>query len=94
MPSLNKTELVAEVADRSGMSRRDSERAVNAFVEAVEGALGRGDRVVIAGFGTFEVRDRRPRVGRNPQTGEALQIPAGRVPAFKAGKGLKDSVER
>jgi DNA-binding protein HU-beta len=91
---LNKAELVAAVAGRAAMSRRDVERALNAFVETVEEALARGDRVAMAGFGTFEVRDRGPRVGRNPQTGETIQIPASRVPVFRAAKSLKEAVER
>lgn len=86
---MNKNELVAAVAERSGLSRRDSERAVNAFLDAVQDALAKGDKVSLVGFGTFEVRQRGARVGRNPQTGETVRIPATRVPAFRAGKGFK-----
>lgn len=90
----NKTELVSKVADRAGLTKRDAEKAVNAFVETVEEALTGGDKVSLVGFGTFEVRSRSARKGRNPQTGQEITIAAGRVPAFKAGKQLKDSVDR
>ncbi len=86
---MNKNELVAAVAERAGLTRRDSERAVNAFLEAIQDALAEGDKVSLVGFGTFEVRERGARVGRNPQTGETVRIPATKVPAFRAGKGLK-----
>ncbi len=89
---MNKTELVDAVASRAGLSKADADRAVNAFVDAVEGALVRGEKVTVTGFGTFEVRDRAARMGRNPQTGAPLHIPASKSPAFKAGKGLKDTV--
>lgn len=89
---MNKAELVAEVAERSGLTKRDAEKAVNAVVESIEGALTKGDKVSLVGFGTFEVRSRAPRSGRNPRTGESLEISASRVPAFKAGKALKDSI--
>lgn len=91
---MNKVDVVGSVADKAGMTKRDAERAVNAFCEAVEEALARGERVSLVGFGTFEVRERQARQGRNPQTGQTIAIPAGRVPAFKAGKALKDSVDR
>lgn len=89
---MNKLELVNAVADKAELTKRDAERAVNAVVESIEEALKAGDRVSLVGFGTFEVRDRKPRVGRNPQTGQEIRIPAGKVPSFKAGKGLKESV--
>ena len=89
---VNKLELVNAVADKAELTKRDAERAVNAVVESIEEALKAGDRVSLVGFGTFEVRDRKPRVGRNPQTGQEIRIPAGKVPSFKAGKGLKESV--
>ena len=89
---VNKLELVNAVADKAELTKRDAERAVNAVVESIEEALKVGDRVSLVGFGTFEVRDRKPRVGRNPQTGEEIRIPAGRVPSFKAGKSLKESI--
>ncbi len=89
---MNKTELVDAVASRAGLSKADADRAVNGFVDAIEGALVRGEKVTVTGFGTFEVRDRAARMGRNPQTGAPLHIPATKSPAFKAGKGLKDAV--
>ncbi len=90
---MNKQELVSAVAERSGMTKKDVERAVNAVFEVIEESLAGGDRVSLVGFGTFEVRDRAARVGRNPQTGEEIRIAATRVPAFRAGKSLKDAVE-
>lgn len=89
---MNKAELIADVAERAGMSKKDAERAVNAMVESIEQALTNGDRVSLVGFGTFEVRTRAARVGRNPRTGASLEISSSKVPAFKAGKALKDSV--
>jgi DNA-binding protein HU-beta len=91
---MNKAELVAEVADRSGLTKRDAEKAVNAIVESIEGALTKGEKVSLVGFGTFEVRTRAARSGRNPRTGETLKISASKVPAFKAGKALKDTVSK
>lgn len=90
---MNKTELVAGVAAKTGLTKRDSEKAVNAFFAIVEKALAGGDKVQLVGFGTFEVRGRKARKGRNPQSGVEIDIPATKVPAFKAGKGLKDSVD-
>jgi DNA-binding protein HU-beta len=89
---MNKLELVTAVADKAGLTKRDAEKAVSAVVESIEEALKRGDRVSLVGFGTFEVRSRKPRVGRNPQTGQEIRIPAGKVPSFKAGKSLKESI--
>ena len=89
---MNKLDLVTAVAQKADISKRDAEHAVNAVLESIEDALRQGDRVSLVGFGTFEVKDRKPRVGRNPQTGQEIRIPAGKVPAFKAGKGLKESV--
>ncbi|MDA8194396.1 MAG: HU family DNA-binding protein [Thermaerobacter sp.] len=91
---MNKSDLVTEVAERAGMTKKDAERAVNAVVETIEGALTKGDRVSLVGFGTFEVRERAARTGRNPRTGEALEISGSRIPAFKAGKSLKDSISK
>lgn len=90
---MNKTELVAGVAAKTGLTKKDSEKAVNAFFAVVENALAAGDKVQLVGFGTFEVRERKARKGRNPQSGAEINIPATKVPAFKAGKGLKDSVD-
>lgn len=89
---MNKQEMVASVAEKSGLSKKDSEKAVNAFVEAIKEALANGQKVTIVGFGTFEVRQRQARTGRNPQTGEPMYIPAQKVPAFRPGKELKESV--
>ena len=89
---MNKTELIEAVASRAGLSKADADRAVNGFVDAIEDALVRGEKVTVTGFGTFEVRDRAARMGRNPQTGAPLHIPATKSPAFKSGKGLKDAV--
>ena len=90
---MNKTDLISEVADRTGMTKKDVEKVVNAFFSTIEDTLKSGDKVQLIGFGTFEVRDRQARKGRNPQTGEEISIPAARVPAFKAGKALKDAVD-
>ncbi|KUG05205.1 dna-binding protein hbsu [hydrocarbon metagenome] len=90
---MNKTDLISEVATRTGMTKKDVEKVVNAFFSTIEGTLKSGDKVQLIGFGTFEVRNRQARKGRNPQTGEEISIPAARVPAFKAGKALKDAVD-
>ena len=89
---MNKTEFVAAVAQKSGLSKKDAEKAVKAFVDTVSEQMVAGDKITIVGFGTFEVSERAAREGRNPKTGEAMPIPASRVPRFKAGKGLKDAV--
>jgi DNA-binding protein HU-beta len=89
---LNKAELIGSVAEKAGMSKKDAEKAVNAVFASVSDALANGEKVQLVGFGTFEVRERAARTGRNPQTGEEIQIAASRVPAFRAGKALKDSV--
>lgn len=90
---MNKTELISELAQKVNMTKKDAEKVVNAFFGTVEEALKSGDKVQLIGFGTFEVRERQARKGRNPQTGEEISIPAARVPAFKAGKALKDAVD-
>jgi DNA-binding protein HU-beta len=89
---LNKTDLIAHVASKADMTKKNAEQVINAFFAVVEDALKAGDKVQLIGFGTFEVRERQARKGRNPQTGAEINIPATRVPAFKAGKVLKDSV--
>ncbi len=89
---MNKTELVDKVANGAGITKVDAEAAINAFMATVSDALKEGDKVVLKGFGTFEVRERKERVGRNPQTGEAVMIPASKTPAFKASTVLKKSV--
>jgi len=89
---MNKTELIAKVAEQANMTKKDTERFVNAFIDVVENALAEGDTVSILGFGTFLSRERPAREGRNPRTGEAIQIPASRVPVFRPGRGLRGSV--
>ncbi|AEE90382.1 non-specific DNA-binding protein HBsu; signal recognition particle-like (SRP) component [Tepidanaerobacter acetatoxydans Re1] len=89
---MNKAELITAMAEKSGLTKKDSEKALNAFIESVEEALVKRDKVQLVGFGTFEVRERSSRKGRNPQTGEEIDIPAASIPAFKAGKALKDSI--
>lgn len=91
---MNKAELVAAVAAKAELSKKDAERAVDALVESIQDALGKGDKVALVGFGTFEVKERAARKGRNPQTGEEIDIAATRVPVFKAGKGFKDVIEK
>jgi DNA-binding protein HU-beta len=89
---MNKSDLVAAIADGSGLTKADAARALSATTEAISGALASGDNVAITGFGSFLVRQRAARTGRNPQTGATIQIAASKVPAFKAGKLLKESV--
>ncbi|MBR4549731.1 MAG: HU family DNA-binding protein [Oscillospiraceae bacterium] len=91
---MNKAELIAAVAEKSGLSRKDSEKAVNATLEAVTASLVKGEKVALVGFGAFEVKERAARVGRNPQTKEEITIPAARVASFKVGKALKDAVAK
>ena len=91
---MNKTELIAAVAESAGLSKKDTERVVNAALDTITAALCKGDKVQISGFGTFEVKDREARVGRNPHTKEAIEIPATKVPSFKASKTLKDTVAK
>lgn len=91
---MNKSELVAEVATKAEISKKDATAAVEAVLDAVTAALVNGDKVQLVGFGTFEVKDRAERQGLNPRTKEAITIPASKVPAFKAGKALKDAVAK
>ena len=91
---MNKTELVASVAEKTGLTKKDSEKAVNAVLAAVTESLQEGDKVQLVGFGTFEVRERKARKAKNPQTKEDIPIPETKVPAFKAGKGLKEVVAK
>ena len=91
---MNKTELVAAVAEKAGLSKKDSEKAVSAVFDSITAALVAGDKVSLVGFGGFEVRAREARVGRNPRTKEAIKIAASKAPAFKAGKALKDAVNK
>ena len=91
---MNKAELVAAVAEKSGLSKKDSEKAVNAAFEAISAELTKGGKVQLVGFGSFETKTRNARVGRNPRTKEEISIPATRVASFKAGKALKDAVSK
>ncbi|MDD2553186.1 MAG: HU family DNA-binding protein [Desulfotomaculaceae bacterium] len=91
---MNKAELISSVAEHAELSKKDSEKAVNAVLETIGKALGNGDRVQLVGFGTFEIRERAARKGRNPQTGEEINIAAARVPVFKAGKALREAVAK
>ena len=90
---MNKSELTAAIAQASGVSKKDSERVLNAIVDIMTQELVKGNRVQLSGFGIFEVRNREARTGRNPITREAVQIPATKVPAFKASKNLKDRIK-
>lgn len=89
---MNKNELIAAAAEKAGMSKKDTEKVLNAVLESVTGALVEGDKVSLVGFGTFEVKARNARMGRNPKTKEEIKIPASKAPVFKAGKALKDAV--
>ena len=91
---MNKAELVAAVAEKAGLSKKDSEKAVNAAFDAISAELVEGGKVQLVGFGSFETKTRNARVGRNPRTKEEIEIPASRIPAFKAGKALKDAVAK
>ena len=89
---MNKTELIAAVAEKTGMTKKDAEQIVSITFDTIAQELQKGEKVQLSGFGIFEVKDREARVGRNPHTKEAIQIPATKVPAFKAAKALKDAV--
>jgi DNA-binding protein HU-beta len=91
---MNKTELIAAVAEKTGLTKKDAERVVSATFETITASLSNGERVQLSGFGIFDVKCRDARMGRNPRTKEAVQIPATRLPAFKASKTLKDSVAK
>ncbi len=91
---MNKVELIAQIAEKSGLSKKDAEKALAATVDAITEAVSAGDKVQLVGFGSFEVKQREARVGRNPKTKEAIEIPATRVPVFKAGRALKDAVSK
>ena len=89
---MNKSELIDAIAESSELTKADAGRALEGFISAVSGALGKGDAVALVGFGTFSVKERAERKGRNPQTGEEITIKAAKIPTFKAGKSLKDAV--
>lgn len=89
---MNKTELVAAIAETTGLSKKDSEKALKAFVDVVTEELKKGEKIQLVGFGTFDVAERAAREGRNPQTGKTIKIAASKAPKFKAGKALKDAL--
>ena len=91
---MNTAELVSAVAEKTGMSKKDSEKAVNAAFDTITEALAAGDKVQLVGFGAFEVKERGARIGRNPKTKEEIEIPASRVASFKVGKALKEAVTK
>ncbi|MDD6362108.1 MAG: HU family DNA-binding protein [Lachnospiraceae bacterium] len=90
--TMNKTELIAAVAEETELSKKDAERVLKAFTDTIASELKKGDKVQIVGFGTFEVSERQARTGRNPHTGETMEIEASKAPRFKAGKALKDAI--
>ena len=89
---MNKSDLIDAIAGKSGLTKADAGRALDGFIQSVEDALKNGDSVALVGFGTFEVKERAERKGRNPQTGEEITIKSAKIPSFKAGKSLKDAV--
>ena len=91
---MNKAELITSMSEKSGLTKKDAEAAVKAFIESVQEALEGGDKVQLVGFGTFETRERAAREGRNPRTKETIQIPASKAPVFKAGKEFKERVNK
>ena len=91
---MNKTELIAAAAESTGLTKKDTERVINAALDAITASLVKGDKVQLSGFGTFESKEREARIGRNPHTKEAIEIPATRVPQFKASKALKDIIAK
>ncbi|MBR5540206.1 MAG: HU family DNA-binding protein [Clostridia bacterium] len=91
---MNKVELVASVIEKTGLTKKDAEKAVAAVLDSVKEAVAKGDKVQLVGFGTFEVRARAARTGLNPQTKETIEIPASKAPVFKAGKAFKDAVAK
>ena len=91
---MNKTELVAAMADQAGLSKKDAEKALAAFTSVVTDELKKGEKVQLVGFGTFEISERKAREGRNPQNGQTMKIAASKAPAFKAGKAFKDVVNK
>ena len=91
---MNKTELIAAVSQVAGLTKKDTERVINAALDTITASLVEGEKVQLSGFGTFEVKDREARIGRNPHTKEAIDIPATRVPSFKASQALRDTVAK
>ncbi len=90
---MNKNELISAVAEKSGLSKKDSEKALNAALEAITAAVAKGEKVQLIGFGTFELRERAEKQARNPRTGEKMTVPACKAPAFKAGQAFKDAAK-
>lgn len=91
---MNKNDLVCAVSEKAQLTKKDAEVAINVLMQTIVDALAAGEKVQLVGFGTFEVRERAARTGRNPQTGAPLEIPAGKIPAFKAGKAFRDAVDQ
>ena len=91
---MHKTELVAAAAEQTGMTKKDTEKALNAAFDVIASALSKGEKVQVSGFGIFDVKEREARMGRNPRTGEAMEIAASRTPPFKASKTLKDALDK
>ncbi len=91
---MNKAELITAAAEKAGLSKKDTEAAITAAIDAITAALAEGDKVQLVGFGGFEVKERAARIGRNPRTKESIEIPASKTPVFKAGKALKDIVSK
>lgn len=91
---MNKTELIAAVAEKAGLSKKDADAAVNTVLDTIIERVAAGDKVQLVGFGTFESRERCAKTGKNPRTGESIEIPASKNPAFKAGKAFKDTVNQ
>ncbi len=91
---MNKTELIAAVAEKAGISKKDADKAVSATIDAIMAAVAAGDKVQLVNFGSFEVRERKERTGRNPRTKENIVIPASKLPVFKAGRQFKDAVSK
>jgi len=89
---MKKSDLIAKIAEKSGMTKKDAEKSLNAFIETVTEALAAGDKIALVGFGTFETKKRAARKGKNPRTGEQIKIAASKAPAFKAGKAFKDYI--
>ncbi len=89
---MNKAELISATAEKAGMSKKDSEKVINALIETITNTMKKGDKVQLVGFGVFEVKNRPARTGRNPRTKETIEIPASKIPQFKAGKALKDTI--
>ena len=91
---MNKTDLIALTAEHTGLTKKDTERVLNAALDAITAAMAQGEKVQLSGFGAFDVKDREPRIGRNPHTRESIEIPATRVPVFKPSKALRDIIAK